>query len=152
MSEVQKTSTWCLERLYSTDGMNRTWDGGVALAKILEILPCNNNKFFPASCFLSALVVLVLSDRCGFHDIFFSLFSFYNCAMRSWFRWQNLISWLGMWRWQPSWNSALYNTFWFNVLRQIMNECMTTILINKELDDKNYECGNPEAWVKQERI
>ena len=78
MSEVQKTCTWCLKRLYSTDGMNRMWDGGVALAKISEILPCNASTFFPASCFLSALVVLVLSDRCGFHDILFLLFSFYN--------------------------------------------------------------------------
>ena len=85
MSEVQKTSTWCLKRLYSTGGINRMWCGGVALAEISEILPCDNITFFPASCFLSALVVLVLLGRCGVHDIFFSLFTFYNCAMQPWF-------------------------------------------------------------------
>ena len=56
--------------------MNRTWDGGVALAKILEILPCNNSKFFPASCFLSALVVLVLSAAAGLMTFYFYIFSF----------------------------------------------------------------------------
>ena len=42
------------------------WDGGVALAEISEILPCDNITFFPASCFLSALVVLVLLADVGF--------------------------------------------------------------------------------------
>ena len=48
---------------------------------------------------------------------------------------------------------TLYNAFRFNVLRQIMTiEWMHDLLINKELDDKNYEYGNPEALIKQERI
>ena len=47
----------------------------------------------------------------------------------------------------------LYNLLRFNVLWQAMKiECMTTILINKELDDKNYEYGNPKARILQERI
>ena len=47
----------------------------------------------------------------------------------------------------------LYNVLRFNVVRQAMTiECQTTILINKELDDKNYEYGNPKAWILQERI
>ena len=56
--------------------MNRMWDGGVALAKISEILPCNNSKFFPASCFLSALVVLVLSAAAGLTTFYFHYFLF----------------------------------------------------------------------------
>ena len=48
---------------------------------------------------------------------------------------------------------TLYNAFRFNVLWQIMTiEWMHDLLINKELDDKNYEYGNPEAVIKQERI
>ena len=124
MAEVQKTSTWCLKILYSTDGMNRMWDGGVALAKISEILPCNNSKFFPASCFLSALVVLVLLGRCGFHDILFSLFSFYNLCnaiMILVTKSDFLIGYVEMTTKLKHFStSTLYNAFRFNVLRQIM--------------------------------
>ena len=48
MSEMQKISTRSHKRLYSMDGMNRMWDGGVALPKISEILPCNNSAYLPA--------------------------------------------------------------------------------------------------------
>ena len=63
--------------------MNRMWDGGVALAKISEILPCNNRTFFPASCFLSGLVVLVLSAAAGLMTFYFHYFLSIICAMRS---------------------------------------------------------------------
>ena len=106
--------------------MNRTWDGGVALAKISEILPCNIT-FFPASCFLSALVVLVLSAAAGgSHDILFSLFSFYNselcnAIMISATKSDFLIGYVEKRTKLKHFSTGtLYNAFRFNVLRQIM--------------------------------
>ena len=65
--------------------MNRMWDGCVALAKISEVLPCNNITFFPVSYFLSTLVVLVLLAAAGFMTFYFHNF-FCNCAMPSLFQ------------------------------------------------------------------
>ena len=58
-------------------------DGGVALAKISEILPFNASTFFLASCFLPAFVVLVLSAAAGFVTSYFHYFLFIICAIQS---------------------------------------------------------------------
>ena len=77
-SEMQEICTRYSRLLYSIDGINRIWDGGVALAKkISEILPCNDAHFFSPrvstsySCF--RLWSCLCCRACGFCDIHYFL-------------------------------------------------------------------------------
>ena len=93
--------------------MNRMWDGGVAL-------PCNNSNFFPASCFLSALVVLVLSAAAGLMTFYFHYFLFVieQCSHDFMTKSDFFIGYVEKTTiLKHFFTGTLYNAFRFNVLR-----------------------------------
>ena len=155
MSEVQKTSTWCLKRLYLTDGINRMWDGMAVLhlRRFRKYFRVTTSHFFPLRVFFLLWSYLCCRADVGLMTFYFHYFLsiIVQCSHDFMTKSDFLIGYVEKTtKLRHFFTDTLYNAFRFNVLKEWrLNECMTTILINKELDDKNYEYGNPKAWIKQ---
>ena len=156
MSEVQKTSIWCLKNYIRSMVWIERWMAVLHLRRFREYFRVTTAHFFLLRVFFLLWSYLCCRTDVGFMTFYFHYFLFiivqcsHDLSDKIWF-----FNWV--WSRQPNAfrfsTGILYNAFRFNIRRQIMTiECMTTILIYKELDNKNYEYGNPKAWIKHEWI
>ena len=132
------------------------WMAVLHLRRFRKYFRVTTAHFFVLRVFFLLWSYLCCRTDVGFMTFYFHYFLFiivqcsHDLSDKIWF-----FNWV--WSRQPNAfrfsTGILYNAFRFNILRQIMTiECMTTILIYKELDDKSYEYGNPKAWIKHEWI